>query len=1215
MDGEQIMLRILYLFNFNCNTAPLDITVAFRRQLIPIFLLALTACSPQATPGKPSITNISLQTPRTLMSNEQVSLSALVQGTGTFDKAVTWTVTGGGNFADANTNPVIYTAPNVQAETVVTFRATSVGDPTKFATAEVTVEPLEPLETAVVPDVAPSQLSVPDGEGNSLPVAASRDERGVQSDFVVGQVLLTPTSEAELTEFIELYDGTILRDNTVPEPPARLGITLTPEQRAATEYLVRINLSRVDLEGFAADATTVGMGGLLELSSQDGLLTLAATTDALAAGFDVSPDYISYPDQTFPTALFRTEERSSGGSFSDAFATTRFQSSGSQANVTLAWQFVMAHGIARRVQIAVIDGGFWLNTNGTSRGSDSDFPANPAQYDFQGNDYFADGPNTTGCGAGNPCFWHGTGSTGVATGIVNNRLGDAGTGGLIADPILLKATGQRSQINWAIRTAIAWGADVISMSFGADCDSVACRTYDRDHAPFDDAVNGGSRTVFVAAAGNGEDPDGDTNFTGYNTGDPRFVHPCIEDHVICVGALNNDATSKIGYSNFGRVSIFAPTNIPVMSQPASNDPNPNGPVAPRSFGGTSASTPFVAGVAAMMKAVNPNLSSDQVGQILRDTAHRGPAPADFYIDAYAAVRRVAEGIDGVKDRFEPNAITIPTQLTGSGPWNKLNLHSAQDRDYYRFESAGRNTVRFDLSYPEPLGAVPWLGVDGSGACGLPIQVLDQTLPGGGRRLEYIIAAGPYTLGLGGGLLSAYNLDISFSTAPGLTRDIYEPNDEPRTARYLYSLKPRNSNFAQINAIDPAVTVDANLHSSGDIDYFQVRGVTTTVAQQVLFNGGPIVEVYGNESSVTLEVYDLNSDNTPGNLVQRVSSPKCGGNSLAVRVESGKNYLVKVTGAAGNYTLFNGVRADPRRLPEWVRDRLYLVLNPGDPIEHLIRTPLIYILTGDPAFSEINVRGKVHLELYDAERRLLAEGMPSGQGFDERLGFEGVSRGGFYALQITPTEPAESGSLMTLSWGQAPPRRISENLIRNPGAEEGPGNDSGGAVDFIDSWNVSRDGIRQPTVAYYNGVNGLPSADDAGPGERGDRFFAGGLSTPVSAIRQQSDTPGDFQAAVDAGVVKFDLSGYLGGFASQTDYATLSVSFVDANFQELGKVILGPITPGEREGKTGLYPVAMSDYVPAGTRYFYTDLEFGGADREYNDGYADNLELTFSDYTP
>ena len=179
------------------------------------------------------------------------------------------------------------------------------------------------------------------------------------------------------------------------------------------------------------------------------------------------------------------------------------------------------------------------------------------------------------------------------------------------------------------------------MSFGGDCDSVACRSYDRDHTSFDDAVDGGSRVVIVAAAGNG-----DSSGNGYDTGDPHFVHPCIEDHVICVGALNNDATTKIGYSNFGRVSIFAPTNIPVMSQPASNDSNPNGPAAPRSFGGTSASTPFVAGVAAMMKAVNPNLNSDQVNQILQDTAHRGSVPVDFYIDTYAAVRRAAEGIDG-----------------------------------------------------------------------------------------------------------------------------------------------------------------------------------------------------------------------------------------------------------------------------------------------------------------------------------------------------------------------------------------------------------------------------------------------------------------------------------------------------------------------------------------------------------------------------------------
>ena len=89
------------------------------------------------------------------------------------------------------------------------------------------------------------------------------------------------------------------------------------------------------------------------------------------------------------------------------------------------------------------------------------------------------------------------------------------------------------------------------------------------------------------------------------------------------------ASTKIQLSNFGNQVLFAPTNIPVMSRPPSvgvdgagnSFPLPlaqaDGPAVPKVFGGTSASAPFVAGVVAMMKAVNSDLNHDVVAQILR----------------------------------------------------------------------------------------------------------------------------------------------------------------------------------------------------------------------------------------------------------------------------------------------------------------------------------------------------------------------------------------------------------------------------------------------------------------------------------------------------------------------------------------------------------------------------------------------------------------------
>jgi hypothetical protein len=1161
--------------------------------------LVLVACRTDPPASAPTISAFSA-TPGTLEPDSTSTLSWQVSGVDTL-------VVKPDN-VDVTGKTSLEVSPFVT--TTYTLTATNAVGNTEAQTT-ITVN-VPPLEATVNPVVIPPQPSLPDGEGKPQPIGASRDKHGVQSEFVVGQVLVRPKSDEDLQAFLQRYEGTVMGDDAIPEPPANLGITLTAEQRKATKYVVSINLAKVDAAGFADDAAKVGMGGLLEMSSQEALLTLAGATDALAEGFSVSPNYIYYPSQTFPMTLLRTNERPSGAGFTDAFATSRFMSTGSQSNVTLAWQFVAAHGIQRRAVIAIIDEGFWLDTNGNPRGADSDFPAIVGQYDFAADDYIADGPGTIGCGVGNPCFWHGTGATGVAAGVINNRLGAAGTGGLVADVMLFKRGGTRANNFRAVRTAVAWGADVISMSYGGDCDSVACRSFDRDNAPFEDAFDNGSKAVFVAAAGNG-----DSSGNGYNTGAPSFVHPCIEDHVICVGALNDDLTTKIAYSNFGRVSIFAPTNIPVMSQPAASDMNPNGPAAPQSFGGTSAATPFVAGVAAMMKAINPALNSDQVNQILRDSAHRGVAPVDFYLDAYAAVRKAAEGIEGQPDRFEPNnGPGSPRPLEGAGPWNELNLnlHNGTDRDYYRFSSPQRSTLRIDVAYPETLGAVPVMGLNGSEACGSPTQTLDTPLPGGGRRLEYMVASGAHTFSLGSGLINAYNLAISFTSATVLSSDFYETNNDPASARFQYSLKPASTEVAVLSRIDPTVTIDANLHSSSDVDYYRVRGVTPTLAQQVLLLGGPFVSVYDNESPVTLEVYTLNADNTQGSLVQSVSNQQCNAHGLAVVLESGKYYLIKVFGAAGRYTLFNGVRADPRNLPSKARDRIYEVLHPGDPIEHVIRNPRVYVFNGDKAFNEVNIKGKFDLQLFDFDGNLLAEGQPSGQGFDETLNLGTTQGGAVYALEVTPKEITEAGTPMSLSWGGMSATRSSGNLILNPGAEDGPGNDTGGTVPEINNWGVPSDELAMPTVGYYNGVNGLPGANDPGPSNRGNKFFAGGPGTTVSGLQQTIFVNPDWSSAIDNSFVKFDLSAFLGGNISQTDATTLTVTFLDANLQEVGKVKLGPTTPLERDDKTGLFAVAQSDYVPAGTRRMVVDLEFRRDTGDYNDGYADSLELILSDYT-
>jgi len=287
------------------------------------------------------------------------------------------------------------------------------GQGTASAAVTVTVAPFQPV---VNPDLEPVETFLPGADG-PRPVGASRDQAGVQTDFVIGEVLVRPESPAALQAFLNRYGAEIVGSNEIPEPPASLGITLMAQERQATEYLVRFDPATIDSGGLQEDAASVGLAGLLELSSPAAVQTLIGITDAAAAGFDVSPNFLQHPDQASPSVLFGSSER--GGA--DAFARPYFQTTGSRSNVVTAWQFIAAHGIQRRVRVAIIDGGFWLDANGspqTAPGDGSDLPANPIQYDFVNDDGIAEGVNPAPCSGGGVCRWHGNGSAGVATGLL-----------------------------------------------------------------------------------------------------------------------------------------------------------------------------------------------------------------------------------------------------------------------------------------------------------------------------------------------------------------------------------------------------------------------------------------------------------------------------------------------------------------------------------------------------------------------------------------------------------------------------------------------------------------------------------------------------------------------------------------------------------------------------------------------------------------------------
>jgi hypothetical protein len=183
---------------------------------------------------------------------------------------------------------------------------------------------------------------------------------------------------------------------------------------------------------------------------------------------------------------------------------------------------------------------------------------------------------------------------------------------------------------------------------------------------------------------------------------------------------------------------------------------------------------------------------------------------------------------------------------------------------------------------------------------------------------------------------------------------------------------------------------------------------------------------------------------------------------------------------------------------------------------------------------------------------------------------------------------------------------SGNLIVNGGAEAGNASPDGEAPPSggIPGWTLT---LGETTVVEYgNTTGGFPLPTDPGPPDRGEQFFSGG--TTVLSISTQTIDVSANALRIDAGDVEFEFSGYLGGFRTQGDSASVAASFRDEAEQILGSVSIGPVSAEDRNDQTGLFLRSTTGQVPAGTRDIVLSLEQRRVNSSFNDGYADNLSL-------
>jgi PKD repeat protein len=272
------------------------------------------------------------------------------------------------------------------------------------------------------------------------------------------------------------------------------------------------------------------------------------------------------------------------------------------------------------VHVAVVDNAVWVDHPDLENKI-------VAQWDSFYNQPSANPPST-----GDPSDWsHGTHTAGLVAAHTDNDVGVAGIGfnvGLIG----IKASNNNNAnsiygyggVSWALNN----GAHIVSMSYGGAGYSQT------DQNLFNAGHNMG--VVFFGSAGNDDSP--------------ALRYPASYNHVISV-ASTDENDGKSWFSSYG-------TAVDISSPGGSGTQGPDGVLSTTFsstslgnydyFFGTSMACPVAAGLGALVLSINPELSPDQVEEILKNTSDDIEAQNPNYIgqlgagriNAYEAVKAV-----------------------------------------------------------------------------------------------------------------------------------------------------------------------------------------------------------------------------------------------------------------------------------------------------------------------------------------------------------------------------------------------------------------------------------------------------------------------------------------------------------------------------------------------------------------------------------------------
>lgn len=543
------------------------------------------------------------------------------------------------------------------------------------------------------------------------------DDDDIQFDFVAGELIFV--GDEGLDEFLDRWDATVTRtvdfEGLDEEIESLHHVTVDSSQgdiEGLPEFLEQLG-DKTSNEFVASDDDALG---LLAISLEEkALRDHRVILNAYMPSHSESMDYVD--DQL--AAADNGDNHFVSGAYSPNPSDWFNYNSGTvqDIGVTDAWRALAMAGLTDpddaddRIRLAILDGGFL----------DLDLPPGSISPTFGAE-------NIAKCG-GSSCPWHGTAVAQVAVADPHSGEGIIGTGGPVGTATMLSVPGdvlgtleRLEEVYDDLKDAAGAKPRIMNISAGFTMNS----SFDLGVSwlfgkIFDGMLN--NDILPLASAGNAGIFMNEEDCGIFGCSESHVTLPCQANGVVCIGGLDDDSRGPHSSSNHGQeVDLWAPYRMYVGIDTDAQRSDVNLTKA-HAGAGTSYSSPYVAGVAALVMAADPSLSARQVRDLLYSTGRSGVGHAHKYVQARTAVY---EAMGGAPFSMELAAPSENEQIPRGTP-----IHAAVD-----FVSGGYATeFQWNIdSTTVRLGASTSVSIT---------ETVDLSL--GSHDLEVTATAGPYEL--------------------------------------------------------------------------------------------------------------------------------------------------------------------------------------------------------------------------------------------------------------------------------------------------------------------------------------------------------------------------------------------------------------------------------------------------------------------------------------